>query len=95
MAIGTAVHDAGKITHPDEINGRGSEHESASERLLLGQGVRPTIACIYVEHGRLLEEEISRVEEGKWQLSRDRQRRQQPGNPKREVCSLAGLFASQ
>ena len=50
IELGVAVHDAGKILHPNELNGPGSLHEPAGERLLLLHGVQPEIARCCVTH---------------------------------------------
>jgi len=39
VLIGAALHDAGKILHPDEMSGPGSRHESDGRALLAEQGV--------------------------------------------------------
>jgi hypothetical protein len=50
IELGAAVHDAGKILHPAELDGPGSEHEPAGEAMLLAQGVAPKIAHCCVSH---------------------------------------------
>lgn len=52
IALGVAVHDAGKIRHPEELEGAGSMHESAGEVLLLTHGVQPEIARCCVSHAK-------------------------------------------
>ena len=50
--IGIAVHDAGKILHPNELTGKGNLHEPAGEKLLLAHGVQPEIARCCLSHAR-------------------------------------------
>jgi len=50
VLVGAAVHDAGKILHPDETRAEGHEHEAAGERLLRDHGVPTTIARFCVTH---------------------------------------------
>lgn len=51
VELGAALHDAGKIVHPDELTGPGSLHEVAGEKLLLLHGVPPEIARCCSAHG--------------------------------------------
>lgn len=37
--IGIALHDAGKVLFPAELDRPGSQHEAAGERMLLEQGI--------------------------------------------------------
>lgn len=50
--LGAALHDAGKIVHQSELDGEGSEHEAAGEKLLLAAGVQPAIARCCLSHAR-------------------------------------------
>lgn len=50
VELGVAVHDAGKIQHPQELNEPGSQHEPAGEALLLSQGVQAEVARCYITH---------------------------------------------
>ena len=50
IELGVAVHDAGKITHPSELDGPGSLHEAAGEALMLAHGVLPEVARSCVLH---------------------------------------------
>jgi len=59
VELGAALHDAGKITHPSEIYGPGSLHELAGERLLLAQGVQPSVARCCVTHASWEKGELS------------------------------------
>ncbi len=52
VRLGIAVHDAGKIVHPDELSEPGHEHEAAGRRLLLENGVQPEIARCCVSHAQ-------------------------------------------
>src|SRR5262249_50689343 len=47
---GAAIHDAGKIVHPEEMSQPGHEHEPAGRRLLQGRGVPASIARVCVTH---------------------------------------------
>lgn len=44
VAFGAAIHDIGKVVHPDELSGPGSAHEQAGYELLLAQGVEDHLA---------------------------------------------------
>jgi hypothetical protein len=50
IELGVAVHDAGKILHPNELGGPGSLHESSGKRLLLEHGVQQEVAECCVTH---------------------------------------------
>lgn len=50
VLVGAALHDAGKIVHPEEMRAPGSRHELAGEQLLLANGVAPAIARFCVTH---------------------------------------------
>ncbi|PXX45086.1 HD domain-containing protein [Undibacterium pigrum] len=52
IRLGVAVHDAGKILHPDELDGPGSLHEPAGEKMLLEQGVQTAVARCCVTHAQ-------------------------------------------
>src|SRR4051812_26690558 len=51
VAFGAATHDIGKVAHPQELSGPGSEHESAGYRLLVEHGVDPALARFAGTHG--------------------------------------------
>jgi HD superfamily phosphodiesterase len=51
VELGAALHDAGKILHPNELFEAGSLHEQAGQELLLAHGVQPEVARICVSHG--------------------------------------------
>jgi hypothetical protein len=46
------LHDAGKILHPGELHGGGSEHEVAGDTLLRAHGVNPALARCCLSHAR-------------------------------------------
>lgn len=50
IELGVAVHDAGKILFPQELDAAGSIHEPAGEKLLPSNGVQPEIARCCVSH---------------------------------------------
>lgn len=52
VRLGAAIHDAGKIVHPNELDGSGNEHESAGEKLLLDNGVQAEVARCCLSHAR-------------------------------------------
>jgi hypothetical protein len=52
VRLGVAIHDAGKILHPAELDGAGAEHEPDGERLLLEHGVDPRLARCCMSHAR-------------------------------------------
>ncbi|MGV9313587.1 HD domain-containing protein [Streptomyces sp. NPDC003691] len=48
--FGAATHDVGKIRHPGELTGPGSEHEQAGRDLLLEYGFPPQLARFAATH---------------------------------------------
>lgn len=50
IELGVAVHDAGKIQHPGELDGPGARHEPAGQALLLAHGVQAEVARCCVSH---------------------------------------------
>ncbi|MEM7449342.1 MAG: HD domain-containing protein [Myxococcota bacterium] len=44
VLMGAALHDCGKILHPEERGSLGEAHEAAGEQLLLAKGIRPEVA---------------------------------------------------
>lgn len=44
VLVGAAVHDIGKVRHPDELSGPGSAHEPAGYELLRDRGVEERLA---------------------------------------------------
>jgi hypothetical protein len=59
VRLGIVFHDAGKILHPEELDGPGSEHEPDGERLLVERGVEPRIARCCVTHARWSSMDVS------------------------------------
>jgi hypothetical protein len=59
IELGVAVHDAGKIKYPEELNGPGSMHEPAGEALLLANGVQPEVARCCVSHAKWQDADVS------------------------------------
>jgi hypothetical protein len=51
VELGAVLHDAGKITHPQELFETGSMHQQAGEPLLLAHGVQPEVARCCASHG--------------------------------------------
>lgn len=52
VRAGIVLHDAGKVLHPAELEGSGSAHEPAGERLLLSRGVSPALARVCRSHAQ-------------------------------------------
>src|SRR5262249_27320048 len=52
VRLGVAIHDAGKILHPAELDGAGAQHEPEGERLLVDHGVDPRLARCCMSHAR-------------------------------------------
>ncbi|MDM5176392.1 hypothetical protein PO883_04195 [Massilia sp. DJPM01] len=50
IELGVAVHDAGKITYPEELDGPGSRHEPEGQAMMLANGVQPAVARCCVSH---------------------------------------------
>lgn len=50
IELGVAMHDAGKIQYPAELDAPGSRHEPAGQVLLLAHGVDPAVARCCVSH---------------------------------------------
>lgn len=50
VLAGAALHDAGKIVHPEEQHAPGHEHEAAGQVLLGEAGVSPQLARVCVTH---------------------------------------------
>jgi HD domain len=59
VLVGAALHDAGKIIHPEELDLPGHEHEAAGERLLLDHGISPRLARVCRTHGAWDDAELS------------------------------------
>lgn len=50
IELGVAVHDAGKIAHPEELMGPGSLHEPAGKALMLQNDVQAEVAQCCISH---------------------------------------------
>jgi hypothetical protein len=59
VIVAAVLHDAGKIIHPEELDGPGNKHEAAGERLLIEQGCSPALACICRSHGQWDSDDLS------------------------------------
>lgn len=59
VQVGIAVHDAGKIVHPNELEGGGNLHEAAGEKLLLEHGVDAKIARCCRSHAQYASMSVS------------------------------------
>lgn len=77
VQVGIAVHDTGKIVHPNELEGGGNLHEAAGEKLLLEQGVCAKIARCCRSHSQYasmsvsFEELLIALADTLWKGSRD------------------------
>ncbi|ODU15570.1 MAG: hypothetical protein BGP22_34860 [Variovorax sp. 67-131] len=77
VELGVAVHDAGKIEHPAELDGPGSQHEPSGERLLLTHHVQPKVARCCVSHaawsapGVCFEERLVALADKLWKGKRE------------------------
>ncbi|GHA77677.1 HD domain-containing protein [Streptomyces termitum] len=52
VLFGAATHDVGKVLHPGELSGPGSDHETAGRDLLLEHGFAPGLARFAADHAR-------------------------------------------
>jgi hypothetical protein len=57
VVVGAALHDAGKVTHPDEMHGPGHRHEEEGRRMLEEQGLGD-LARFCVTHARFDDPEL-------------------------------------
>jgi hypothetical protein len=79
VECGIAIHDAGKILYPAELDGPGNQHEIAGERMLLEQGVDPVVAHCCVSHaawagdGVTLEERLVALADKVWKGKREKE----------------------
>lgn len=77
VLLGAALHDAGKIDHPDEMRAPGHAHERAGEQLLLGAGFAPHVARACVTHAAwsepraALEDRLVALADKLWKGKRD------------------------
>lgn len=58
VLFGAAIHDVGKIVHPEELQGSGHAHESTGVQLLLQNGVAVPLARFARTHGQWKEQEV-------------------------------------
>ncbi|WP_199724833.1 HD domain-containing protein [Noviherbaspirillum saxi] len=59
IELGVAVHDTGKIKHPEELDQSGSLHEPAGKIMLLANGVQAEVAQCCVSHAQWQGSEVS------------------------------------
>jgi predicted hydrolase (HD superfamily) len=59
IELGVAVHDAGKILHPSELDAPGHRHETAGETMLLANGVQPNVAKCCISHAEWAAHDVS------------------------------------
>jgi hypothetical protein len=52
VRAGVILHDAGKILHPEELDGPGNRHEPDGEALLIEHGVSPDLARVCRSHAQ-------------------------------------------
>jgi putative nucleotidyltransferase with HDIG domain len=77
VRLGVALHDVGKILHPEELNLPGKKHEREGESLLLANGLNPRLARCCVSHGQWqtmdcsLEELVVALADTLWKGKRD------------------------
>ena len=77
VLLGATLHDAGKIRHPEELEGSGNRHEEAGESLLVKYGIAPDIARCCRTHGQWhtmncsLEEYLIAISDTIWKGKRD------------------------
>lgn len=77
VRLGAALHDAGKLFHPEETRAPGHAHEAAGEAWLLSLGVPPRLAQICVTHARWdehrasLEDRLVALADKLWKGKRD------------------------
>lgn len=63
IVLGAALHDIGKIQHPEELSYTGGEHERVGERLLLDPGIDPRVARYARTHGSWLDKDDIELED--------------------------------
>ena len=63
VALGSAIHDAGKLIHPEEISGPGQQHEVDGPAFLVERGFEPVEARFAMTHGRWGEEPNTPLED--------------------------------
>ncbi len=75
VLLGAALHDCGKILHPEEMREHGAAHEHAGQQLLLEHGIAPAIARFCVTHaawaGGTIEDMLVALADKLWKGKRD------------------------
>lgn len=77
IELGAALHDAGKIIHPEELDRPGHFHEQAGYQLLLANGVEFAVAQCCVSHaawqaaGTSFEEHVISLADKLWKGKRE------------------------
>jgi hypothetical protein len=59
VSQGAALHDTGKIQHPEELSAPGNRHEAAGEALLVNRGLPSSLARVCVSHSRWMSMDCS------------------------------------
>jgi hypothetical protein len=52
VRLGVAFHDTGKILYPEELSAKGTHHEAAGEKLLIANGVNPSLTRCCRSHSQ-------------------------------------------
>jgi HD superfamily phosphodiesterase len=77
VLLGAALHDAGKIVHPEEMSGPGNQHEAAGRKLLIDHGAPAAVARFCVTHASwdaadcTLEDQLVALADKVWKGKRD------------------------
>jgi hypothetical protein len=77
VLLGAALHDAGKIVHPDEMSAPGHQHEIAGRLLLSSSGIADDVARFCVTHAEwdgvdvMLEDLLVAAADKLWKGKRD------------------------
>jgi hypothetical protein len=77
VLLGSALHDAGKIEHAQEMSAPGHAHERGGEEMLLAAGFTPHLARACVTHARwsdaraALEDRLIALADRLWKGKRD------------------------
>jgi hypothetical protein len=59
VLFGAAIHDVGKVVHPQELQGPGHAHEEAGVRLLVRSGIAEHLARFARTHGQWKEQDAA------------------------------------